>query len=32
MLISGRVLWSLAETDQIAYATETNIVNKDSPI
>ena len=26
------VVWSLAETDRIAYANETNIVNKDSPI
>ena len=32
MLISGLVFWSLAETDRIAYANETNIVNKDSPI
>ena len=33
MLISGRVLfWSLAKTDRIAFANETNIVNKDSPI
>ena len=31
MLISGLVFWSLAETDRIAYANETNIVNKDSP-
>ena len=32
MLISGQVFWSLAETDQIAYANEENIVNKDIPL
>ena len=32
MLISGWVFWSLAESDRIAYANETNVVNKDSPL
>ena len=32
MIRSGRVISSWAETDRIAYANETNVVNKDSQI